>query len=159
MQKYILICFIVCLQHFLTQIFQAKDQSRSLFCSHINGTCPFSFKRILIAQETNYVVFQLFYAHIALWEKPLLSPCKLAPSLFQTGLHYLPQTKVYQPIRLIQALYSLHFWYTGCFWLLKLCSCGYRKTNIHTYIAWFKNIINFKKLAFLRMFFTTYCGL
>ena len=34
-------------------------------------------------------------------------------------------------------VYSLHFSYTSCFWLLKLCSRGYgqtnKYTNIHTY--------------------------
>ena len=68
--------------------------------------------------------------HTALWEKP-----SLCHSTHVSNWHILPALN--QPIRLIQALYSLHISYTGCFWLLKLCSRGCRKTNLHTYMHTF----------------------
>ena len=54
--------------------------------------------------------------------------------LKQTNIRCLSPT-----IRLIQALYTLHFSYTGCFWLVRICLCGCGKTTnmhicIHTYV-------------------------
>ena len=37
----------------------------------------------LIAYEANFIVFKLFYAHTALWERPSLCPYKLTPPIFQ----------------------------------------------------------------------------
>ena len=110
----------------------------------MNGTCPLSFERICFTRSLGGQLrcFQLFYAHKALWERASLCPYKFIPPILQTSTYYLPQPKVHQPISLIQALYSLHFLYTGCFWLIKFCSRGCRKTNTHTYIQTNKHTHN-----------------
>jgi len=103
-------------------------------CPRMNVACPPLIRRNVLPGSLGGHL-QLFYAHAAVWERPSLCPYKLAPPLFQTGMYYPPQTKVHQPKSLKQALYRLHFSYTGCFWLIKALPIWVRKdkqTNIHT---------------------------
>jgi len=81
------------------------------------------------SRRSTTLFFSCFYAHTVLRKgfhcvhTNLISNQHVFPALNQSSFAY----------SVIQAFYSLHFSYTGCFWLIKFCSCVCKKTNTRMY--------------------------
>jgi len=90
-----------------------------------------------VALEGQLNCFQLFYTHAA------VSQCS-----YKLVWHLLQSLFVY--IRLMQALYTFQFFYTGCFWLIKFfLTWGDRKLEVYrpTY-TFFKAIVIAKRTPY-----------
>jgi len=106
---------------------KCSSKSSKLVFILVNKTHPLSFKESHYKRQPRRLTTSFFscFTPIKLLRK-VFTMSSLTCSTHISNWYILPTLN--QSSAANKCIYSLHFSYTGCFWLIKFSSCGCRKT-------------------------------